>query len=71
VVERWQLLAGSKAMEVKLRIGDSGAFKSSFEVTQRYHQGKEPWIEFVCAENPYGPVNQGLDPIRQATKSDF
>ena len=73
VTERWTLTDGGRAMDVSVKIDDPGAFKAAYEVRQRYRRVDEPWLEFVCAENPGGQLllKQGLDPVPQSDKPDF
>jgi len=71
VIERWKLSADGKAIDLRARVEDPGAFKAPYQVTKHYTKVETPWLEVACAENPIGPVYQGLDPIPQAETPDF
>lgn len=71
VLERWTLTADGKSLEVRVRVEDPGAFKAPYEMTQRFRRVEQPWLEYECAENPYDPLHQGLEPIPHADKPDF
>jgi hypothetical protein len=75
VVERFRLVDGGEAMEVKVHVEDPGAFTTPWNATQRYRRdhraGEVPLHEMVCAENNGDHFGQGLYPIPQADKPDF
>jgi hypothetical protein len=75
VVERFKLVAGGQALEVKIRVEDPGAFTMPWNAIQRYRRDQRPaevpLHEMVCAENNGDHFNQGLYPIPQADKPDF
>jgi hypothetical protein len=75
VVERFKLLQGGQALEVKVRVEDPGAFTMPWNAVQRYRidhrPGEVPLHEMVCAENNSDHFGQGLYPIPQAEKADF
>jgi hypothetical protein len=75
VVERFRLIDGGEALEVKIHVEDPGAFTMPWNAAQRYRrdQRKEevPLHEMVCAENNEDHFNQGLVPIPQADKAEF
>jgi hypothetical protein len=75
VVERFRLVDGGEALEVKVHVEDPGAFTMPWNAAQRYRrdQRKEevPLHEMVCAENNEDHFNQGLVPIPQADKAEF
>ena len=75
VVERFKLVDGGNAMEVRVRVEDPGAFTMPWNAIQRYKRdsrpGEVPLHEMVCAENNSDHFNQGLVPIPQADKPDF
>jgi ketosteroid isomerase-like protein len=42
-----------------------------YELTKHYTRAEARWIEAICAENPIGPLDQGLEPMPQADAPDF
>jgi hypothetical protein len=71
VIERWKLIEGGREMELKVHVEDSRAFKAPYELTKHYNRVETRWVEAICAENPIGPLDQGLEPIPQADRPDF
>jgi len=71
VTERWKLIEGGREIVLTVRVEDPGAFKEPYELTKRYRRVEAPWLEAICAENPIGPLEQGLEPMPQADKPDF
>ena len=71
VTERWKLSADAKAIDLQVRVEDPGAFKMPYEITKHYKRAETSWLEVACAENPIGPVYQGLEPRPQADPPDF
>jgi hypothetical protein len=71
VIERWRLLEGGREIELKIRVEDPGAFKAPYELTKHYTRGQTPWMEAICAENPIGPLDQGIEPMPQGKQPDF
>jgi hypothetical protein len=75
VVERFKLVEAGRALEVKVRVEDPGAFTMPWSAVQRYRidhrAGEVPLHEMVCAENNSDHFGQGLYPIPQADKPDF
>ena len=71
VVEHWKLVEDGNAIEVKVRFDDPGAFKSPYEVTQRFRKVEGPLLEYACAENPVRRFDEAIGPIAQADKPDF
>jgi hypothetical protein len=71
VIERWRLIEGGREIELKVRVEDPGSFKAPYELTKHYTRVDAPWIEVVCAENPIGPLDQGLEPMPHADTPDF
>ena len=75
VVERFKLVDGGEALDVRVHVEDPGAFTMPWNAGQRYRrdQRKEevPLHEMVCAENNEDHFNQGLVPIPQADKVEF
>jgi len=75
VVERFKLTDAGRALEVKVRVEDPGAFTMPWNAVQRYRAdhrpGEVPLHEMVCAENNSDHFGQGLYPIPQADKPDF
>jgi hypothetical protein len=75
VVERFKLLPGGDALEVKVRVEDPGAFTTPWNAIQRYRRDRRPaevpLHEIVCAENNDDHFDQGLVPIPHADKPDF
>ena len=75
VVERFKLLPGGDALEVKVHVEDPGAFTTPWNAIQRYRRDRRPaevpLHEIVCAENNDDHFDQGLVPIPHADKPDF
>jgi len=74
VIERWKLSADGRAIDLRVRVEDPGAFKAPYELSKHYTRAETPWMEVICAENPIGPLGpqrQGLEPMPQADKADF
>ncbi|SRR5258706_8965047 len=75
VVERFKIVDGGSALEVKVRVEDPGAFTMPWNAVQRYKRdqrsGEVPLHEMVCAENNTDHFNQGLTPMPQAGTPDF
>lgn len=71
VIERWKVIEDGRAMEVKVRIEDTGAFKAPYEVTQHYRRVEGPMLEYACGENSKDVLNEGLEPIAQDDSPDF
>lgn len=71
VTERWKLIEGGREIILTVRVEDPGAFKEPYELTKHYKRVDVPWLEAICAENPIGPLEQGLEPIPQTDKPDF
>jgi hypothetical protein len=71
VVERWRLINGGREIELQVYVEDEGAFKAPYVVTKHYARTDARWIEAICAENPIGPLDQGLEAMPQAQRPDF
>ena len=75
VVERFRIVDDGKALDVRVRVEDPGAFTMPWNAVQRYRidhrPGEVPLHEMVCAENNIDHFNQGLAPIPTAMKPDF
>jgi hypothetical protein len=75
VVERFRLVDGGEALDVRIHVEDPGAFTMPWNAGQHYRrdQRKEevPLHEMVCAENNEDHFNQGLVPIPHADKVEF
>jgi len=71
VIERWTLIEGGREMALKVYVEDPLAFKVPYELTKHYSRVQATWIEVACAENPIGPLEQGLEPMPQADRPDF
>ena len=75
VVERFRMVDNGKALDVRVRVEDPGAFTAPWNAVQRYtidhRPGEVPLHEMVCAENNSDHFDQGLVPIPQADKPDF
>ena len=71
VIERWKLLEGGREMELNVYVEDAIAFKAPYALTKRYRRVEARWIEAICAENPIGPLEQGLEPMPRADTPDF
>jgi hypothetical protein len=74
-LERFKLVDGGEALDVRVHVEDPGAFTMPWNAGQRHRrdQRKEevPLHEMVCAENNEDHFNQGLVPIPQADKVEF
>ena len=71
VIERWRLIEGGREIELRVHVEDAEAFKAPYEVTKHYRRTEARWIEVICAENPIGPLEQGLEPMPTADRPDF
>jgi hypothetical protein len=71
IIERWKLIEGGREIELKVYVEDTGAFKAPYEMTKRYQRVEVRWLEVICAENPIGPLEQGLEPMPTAGRPDF
>jgi len=83
VVERFRMIDGGKAMEVKLHVEDPGAFTTPWDAIQRYRRvdasgdKSDPRVprdgleEMACAENNGDILGEGLEPIPTADRPDF
>jgi hypothetical protein len=71
VTERWALAEGGREIVLKVRVEDPGAFKQPYELTKHYRRAGATWLETICAENPIGPIDQGLEPTPQSATPDF
>ena len=71
VIERWKLIEGGREIELKVLVEDPRAFKAPYEVTKHYNRVEAKWLEAICAENPIGHLQQGLEPMPQAGTPDF
>jgi hypothetical protein len=71
VIERWRLINGGREIELRVYVEDPGAFKAPYVVTKHYTRTDARWIEVICAENPIGPLDQGLEPMPQTERPDF
>jgi hypothetical protein len=75
VVERFKIVDGGQALEVKVHVEDPGAFMTPWGAVTRYRRDQRdtevPLHEMLCAENNDDYFNQGLVPIPHADKADF
>jgi hypothetical protein len=71
VIERWTLIEGGREIELKVYVEDPDAFKAPYELTKHYTRAEARWLEVICAENPIGPLDQGIEPMPQADRPDF
>jgi hypothetical protein len=71
VTERWRLTEGGREIILTVRVEDPAAFKLPYELTKHYRRTDASWLEAICAENPIGPLDQGLEPMPQAQTPDF
>jgi hypothetical protein len=71
VIERWKLIEGGREIELKVYVEDPGAFKAPYELIKHYRRAEARWLEVICAENPIGPLDQGLEPMPQSDRPDF
>jgi hypothetical protein len=75
VVERFRLVDGGEALDVRVHVEDPGAFTMPWNAGQRYRRDRRkeevPLHEMVCAENNEDHFNQGLVPIPHADKVEF
>ena len=65
VTERWTLLEGGQEILLTVRVEDTGAFKQPYELTKHYRRVNAAFQEVICAENPIGPLEQGIEPMPQ------
>jgi len=71
VTERWKLIEGGREIILTVRVEDPGAFKEPYELIKHYRRVDARWLEAICAENPIGPLRQGLEPMPQDDTPDF
>jgi hypothetical protein len=71
VTERWRLIEGGREIILTVRVEDPAAFKQPYELTKHYRQADASWLEAICAENPIGHLDQGIEPMPQAETPDF
>ena len=75
VVERFKLVDAGRALEVKVRVEDPGAFTMPWNAVQRYRidhrPGEVPLHEMVCAENNSDHFGKNLFRVPQADQPDF
>jgi hypothetical protein len=72
VVERYRLAADGKALDVSVRVEDSGAFATAWNARQHYHLATGgPQVESSCAENNSSWFGYDIEPIPQAARPDF
>jgi hypothetical protein len=71
VTERWTLIEGGQEILLSVRVEDSGAFKQPYELTKHYRRVNASFQEAVCAENPIGPLQQGIEPMPEDNIPDF
>lgn len=72
VIERFQMIEGGKTMEVKVRVEDSSAFTTAWDVSQRYVRSEvQPVQERTCTENNANYFNLEIESTPLAEKPDF
>jgi hypothetical protein len=71
VTERWTLLEGGQEILLTVRVEDTGAFMQPYELTKHYRRVNAAFQEVICAENPVGPLEQGIEPMPQDSTPDF
>lgn len=71
VIERWKLIEGGREIELNVYVEDPGAFRAPYELNKHYRRVEAQWLEVICAENPIGPLEQGLEPMPQSNQPDF
>jgi len=72
VVERYQMMAGGKTLEVALYVEHPGAFTTPWTASQRYRRVPPgPLQEASCAENPANYFHEDFEPMPIAEKADF
>lgn len=71
VTERWTLLEGGQEILLTVRVEDKGAFKQPYELMKHYRRVNAAFQEVICAENPIGPLEQGIEPMPQDGTPDF
>ena len=71
VIERWKLIGEGREIALTVRVEDPDAFKEAYEVTKHYRRANATWLEVACAENPIGPLDQGMEPMPTADRPDF
>ncbi len=72
VVERFRLIDGGEAIEIKIYVEDSGAFTMPWNAVQRlYRSTRGPMEESICAEGNPDYFNVYPVPVPQADIPDF
>jgi hypothetical protein len=72
VIERSRIVEGSKALDVRVRVEDPGAFTTPWSARQRYRRVNDAaQVESSCAENNGAWFGYDIEPIPQADRPDF
>jgi hypothetical protein len=71
VIERYKLIDGGKAIEVRISVDDPGAFTTPWSAVQRFRRVPHEWTEDICAENNFDFLQYEVAPLPQAAKPDF
>jgi hypothetical protein len=72
VIERWNIAADAKTLNVDIRIEDPGAFTMAWSARQSYVRSPQgPLTEMVCAENNANYFDHNVTPIPLTAKVDF
>jgi hypothetical protein len=71
VIERYKLVDGGKAIEVRISVDDPGAFTTQWSAVQRFRRVPHGWTEDICAENNFDFLQYDVAPLPQAAKPDF
>jgi hypothetical protein len=72
VVERFKITDSGKTLEVSFAVEDPGTFyKPWWARRPRYRVEGHPLVDDQCAENNDDKLNQGLEPVPTADRSEF
>jgi len=72
VVERFQLMADGKTLELSVKVEDPGAFNTAWSARQTLRRiPQEKMQEAVCAENNVDFFGKGYVPVPQTDNPDF
>jgi hypothetical protein len=71
VIERYELSADGKTLEVLVTVEDPGTFNEPLFMVQRWRQVKNPMLEVACAENNGDHFGQELVPDPAGQQARF
>jgi hypothetical protein len=61
-----------KGLQVEITVDDPTMYTRTWTATATYRRGRSPWLEQICAEDDYDPIEGKIrDNIPQAKRSDF